>query len=47
MVILRIAKKIPWPDRMLKIACEWVRKSKNLVMKDSIQSLNRKEKKID
>ena len=47
MVVRRIAKQIPWPDRMLKIACEWGRKSKKLVMKDSIQFLNRKGKKFD
>ena len=32
---------------MLKIACEWGRKIKKLVMKDLIQFLNRKEKKFD
>ena len=32
---------------MLKIACEWGRKIKKLVMKDSIQFLNRKGKKFD
>ena len=47
MVIRRIAKQIPWPDRMLKIASEWGLKSKKLVMRDSIQFLNRKEKKFD
>ena len=47
MVVYRIAKQIPWLDRMLKIVCEWGRKSKNLVMKDSIKFLNRKGKKFD
>ena len=47
LVVLRISKQIPWPDRMLKIACEWGRNSKNLVMKDSIQFLNKKGKKFD
>ena len=47
MVVRRIAKQIPWPDRMLKIACKWGRKRKKLVMKDSIQFLNRKRKKFD
>ena len=47
LVVRRISKQIPWPDRMLKIACEWGRKSKKLVMKDSIQFLNRKGKKFD
>ena len=32
---------------MLKIASEWGRKSKKLVMRDSIQFLNRKGKKFD
>ena len=32
---------------MLKIACKWGRKSKKLVMKDSIQFLNRKGKKFE
>ena len=36
LVARRIAKQIPCPDIMLKIACEWVRKSKKIVMKDSI-----------
>ena len=40
LVVRRIAKKIPWPDRMLKIASEWGRKSKKLVMRDSSQFLN-------
>ena len=30
LVVRRIAKQIPWPDRMLKIASEWGLKSKNL-----------------
>ena len=47
LVVRRIAKQIPWLDRMLKIACEWGRTSKKLVMKDSIQFLNRKGKKFD
>ena len=47
LVVCRIAKQMPWPDRMLKIACEWGRKSKNIVMKDSIQFLNRRGKKFD
>ena len=47
LVVCRIAKQIPWPDRMLKIACEWGLKSKNLVMKDSIQFLDRRGKKFD
>ena len=34
LVLYRIAKKIPWLYRMLKLACEWSRKSKKLVMKD-------------
>ena len=46
-VVCRIAKQIPWPDRMLKRAFDWGRKSKNLVMRDSIQFLNRKRKKFD
>ena len=32
---------------MFKIACEWGRKSKKLVMKDSIQFLNRKGKRFN
>ena len=47
MVGHRIAKQIPWPDRMLKIASEWGSKSKKLVMRDSIQFLNRKGKKFN
>ena len=47
LVVRRIAKQIPWPDRMLKIASEWGRKSKKLVMRDSIQFLNRKGKKFN
>ena len=47
LVVRRISKQIPWPDRMLKITCEWDRKGKTLVMKDSIQFLNRKGKKSD
>ena len=46
LVVRRIAKQIPWPDRMLKIASEWGRKSKKLVTRDSIQFLNRKRKKF-
>ena len=42
--VQRIEKQIPWPDRMLKIASEWGRKSKKLVMRDSSQFLNRKGK---
>ena len=44
LVVHSIANQIPWSDRMLKIASEWGRKSKKLVMRDSIQFLNRKEK---
>ena len=47
MVVCRIAKQIPWPNIMLKIASEWGRKSKKLVMRDSIQFLNRKGNKFD
>ena len=47
LVFHKISKQIPLPDRMFKIACEWGRKSKQLVMKDSIQFLNRKGKKFD
>ena len=46
LVVRRIAKQIPWPDRILKIASEWGRKSKKLVMGDSIQFLNRKGKNL-
>ena len=28
LVARRISKQIPWPDRMLKIACDWGHKSK-------------------
>ena len=37
MLVRRIDKQIPWPDRILKIASEWGRKSKKLVMRESIQ----------
>ena len=47
LVVRRIAEQIPWPDRMLKVASEWGRKSKKLVMKDSVQFLNRKGEKFD
>ena len=47
MFVRRIAKHIPWPDRMLKIAYKWGRKIKKLVIKDSIKLLNRKGNKFD
>ena len=47
LVARRIAKQIPWQDRMLKIACKWGCKIRKLVMKDCIQFLIRTGKKFD
>ena len=47
LVIRRIAKQIPWPDRILKVANTWDRKSKKLILKNTIQFLNRKGKKFN
>ena len=47
MVIRRVADQMPWPDSMIKTASAWGRKSKKLIMKDSVQFLNRKREKFD
>ena len=40
LTVRRLAKQIPWPDRMLKVTNTWGRKRKKTVMGDSIQFLN-------
>ena len=45
-VTRRIIKQIPWPERMLKIANAWGRKSKRLILKESITFTNRYNKKF-
>ena len=46
-VVRRVADQIPWPESMIKIASAWSRKSKKLIMKDSVQFLNRKGENFD
>ena len=46
-VTRRIIKQIPWLERTLKIANAWGRKSKRLILKDSITFTNQHGKKFD
>ena len=47
MVVCRITKQIPWPDRMLAVSNVWRHKSKKIMMRDLIPFINRKGKKFD
>ena len=47
MVIRRVADQVPWTDSLIETASAWGRKSKKLIMKDSVQFLNRKGEKFD
>ena len=42
LVVRRVADQIQWLESMIKIVSAWGRKSKKLIMKDSVQFLNRK-----
>ena len=47
MITRRVADQLPWTDSLIKTASAWGRKSKKLIMKDSVQFLNRKGEKFD
>ena len=47
MITRRVADQVPWPESMIKTTSAWGRKNKKLIMKDSVQFLNRKGKNFD
>ena len=47
MITRRVADQLPRTDSMIETASAWGRKSKKLIMKDSVQFLNRKGEKFD